>query len=322
MRNLVKCSKMKKVCIAAVIACAAFTAKAQEDYVPFPKSDAIWDVKAYKGSLYYHTDFSGLYYFITASDTLIDEINYPSILLCNGEYVCAVREENKKVYVNLPKYGEHLLYNFNLEVGDTIFYYIGAVARTLNQIAYYGYNILYVPHYKVVTSIGTIKLADGSVRKRLNLIGWKESWFGDTWVEGIGSLDWVGVLNPFVNDMLTNGDGFALVCFEQNKEKIYISSACEDCNCWRPNNIADVLPMEISIFPNPTTGKFSVFSSQFSEMNGEIEVFDVVGCNVGTYRIRPENTETTIDISHLANGMYFLKIQTDNGTVIKKVVKE
>ncbi|MCL2131920.1 MAG: T9SS type A sorting domain-containing protein [Lentimicrobiaceae bacterium] len=43
--------------------------------------------------------------------------------------------------------------------------------------------------------------------------------------------------------------------------------------------------------------------------------------NVGAKHVLP-NDEIVIDISHLANGMYFLKIQTDNGTVIKKVVKE
>jgi hypothetical protein len=30
----------------------------------------------------------------------------------------------------------------------------------------------------------------------------------------------------------------------------------------------------------------------------------------------------TIDISHLANGIYFLKIQTENGVVMKKIIKE
>ncbi|MCL2131917.1 MAG: M6 family metalloprotease domain-containing protein [Lentimicrobiaceae bacterium] len=75
------------------------------------------------------------------------------------------------------------------------------------------------------------------------------------------------------------------------------------------------------IYPNPTDGKLSVVSSQLSEMGGEIEVYNVVGQVVGTYRIRPENTEITIDISHLASGLYFLKIQTNEGIITKKVIK-
>ncbi|MCL2131510.1 MAG: T9SS type A sorting domain-containing protein, partial [Lentimicrobiaceae bacterium] len=73
----------------------------------------------------------------------------------------------------------------------------------------------------------------------------------------------------------------------------------------------------VRINPNPTTGKlkieFSVVGSPLS-----VELFDVVGQCVGVYAVRPEDTETVIDISHLANGMYFLKI--DGKTV--KVVKQ
>ncbi|MCL2132579.1 MAG: T9SS type A sorting domain-containing protein, partial [Lentimicrobiaceae bacterium] len=74
----------------------------------------------------------------------------------------------------------------------------------------------------------------------------------------------------------------------------------------------------LRIYPNPTTGKLSVVSYQLSEMTGDIEIFDVVGQIVGAYHIRPTNDEIVIDISHLANGMYFLKI---DGKVFK-VVKE
>ncbi|MCL2132321.1 MAG: T9SS type A sorting domain-containing protein, partial [Lentimicrobiaceae bacterium] len=81
--------------------------------------------------------------------------------------------------------------------------------------------------------------------------------------------------------------------------------------------------MNYVVYPNPTDGKFSVFGFQFSEMIGEIEIYDVVGrkYDVGAKHILPNN-EIVIDISHLASGLYFLKIQTDNGTVMKKVVKQ
>jgi len=73
----------------------------------------------------------------------------------------------------------------------------------------------------------------------------------------------------------------------------------------------------IRIHPNPTTGKLtiklSVVSSQLS-----VELFDVVGQCVGTWQTTPEQSEIVIDISHLANGIYFLKI---NGEMYK-VAKE
>ena len=74
----------------------------------------------------------------------------------------------------------------------------------------------------------------------------------------------------------------------------------------------------LQIYPNPTSGKLSVFSCQFSEMGGAVEIYDVVGQCVGAYRIRPTEDEIVIDISHLAAGLYFLKI--DNKII--KIVKQ
>ena len=83
------------------------------------------------------------------------------------------------------------------------------------------------------------------------------------------------------------------------------------------NGISENVLKNVVILPNPSTGKFSVVSSQFSEMSGEIEIFDVVGSLVGAYRIRPTNDEVVIDISHLSAGMYFLKMDNKVFKVVK-----
>ena len=72
-----------------------------------------------------------------------------------------------------------------------------------------------------------------------------------------------------------------------------------------------------TVYPNPTTGKLSVVSSQLSEMGGEVVIYGVVGQVVFTSALSSTSTETTIDISHLANGMYFLKIDGKTFKVIK-----
>ena len=75
------------------------------------------------------------------------------------------------------------------------------------------------------------------------------------------------------------------------------------------------------IYPNPTTGQLTI------EAKGEhigsplqIEIYNVLGQNVGANLcVRPIDSETaTIDISHLANGIYYLEINNQ----IVKFVKE
>ena len=78
---------------------------------------------------------------------------------------------------------------------------------------------------------------------------------------------------------------------------------------------------EITVKPNPTKGELHLRSYELQMKN--VEIYDVVGQNIGAnLRVRPENNEIIIDVSHLANGMYFLKIQTENGIVMKKFVKQ
>ena len=71
------------------------------------------------------------------------------------------------------------------------------------------------------------------------------------------------------------------------------------------------------VYPNPTTGKLSVVGSQFSETDAKVEIYDVVGCLLQS-KIVNLQSKIEIDISHLAAGLYFLKV----GNKVIKIVKE
>jgi len=70
----------------------------------------------------------------------------------------------------------------------------------------------------------------------------------------------------------------------------------------------------LRIYPNPTTGKFSVISEHLP-VEG-IEILDIYG-----KKQKAENA-TVVDISDLAAGLYFVKIRTKAGEVARKVVKQ
>jgi len=84
-------------------------------------------------------------------------------------------------------------------------------------------------------------------------------------------------------------------------------------------NILDI--SDIQIFPNPTTGKLQVTSDKLQVTN--VEVLDVLG-RVQNYSslVTPHSSAITLDISHLSAGVYFVRIETNEGAVIRKIVKE
>jgi len=94
----------------------------------------------------------------------------------------------------------------------------------------------------------------------------------------------------------------------------------------------------ITLIPNPTTGEFTINNEQLIINN--VEVFDVFGRKVGAKfpsnllegwtrsgrggkeGWQPQADGVVLDISHLASGIYFVKITTEKGVVVKKVVKQ
>jgi len=72
---------------------------------------------------------------------------------------------------------------------------------------------------------------------------------------------------------------------------------------------------EIVLYPNPAAVRFSVVASNKTIEN--ISVYNTTG------QLILENTTNieNVDISHLKNGMYLVKIKTDNGTYFKRLLK-
>ena len=73
----------------------------------------------------------------------------------------------------------------------------------------------------------------------------------------------------------------------------------------------------MNIFPNPTTGIFSI--SNLKESNSQLTIFDISGKLVQELEINTKHSG--IDISQLNTGIYFLKIQTNESSVVSKVLK-
>jgi hypothetical protein len=75
----------------------------------------------------------------------------------------------------------------------------------------------------------------------------------------------------------------------------------------------------IQIIPNPTTGQLRVTSDELQVTS--VEVFDIMGLNIFSPPVARHSSLVTIDIAHLPAGIYFVKIETEQGFVTKKVIK-
>lgn len=78
----------------------------------------------------------------------------------------------------------------------------------------------------------------------------------------------------------------------------------------------------IDVFPNPNDGIFYVNIESEEAENFQLELFDMNGRRLNDFIIENKNNTVTevFDVQHLSQGVYFLKVKTDNGVSIRKVV--
>lgn len=94
------------------------------------------------------------------------------------------------------------------------------------------------------------------------------------------------------------------------------TSNCITVNNVGINNMNTV--SDIFISPNPTNGIINIVSN-FQNINSEIKIMNSTGQRVFTTQLK--NVNTAIDISTIANGIYYIEIKAEYKTYRTKLVK-
>ncbi|MFA7688371.1 MAG: T9SS type A sorting domain-containing protein, partial [Moheibacter sp.] len=78
------------------------------------------------------------------------------------------------------------------------------------------------------------------------------------------------------------------------------------------------LENKITLYPNPTTG---IINLQTQQKVNSVSVYNLMGQKVSFHPLNKENT--SIDISNLSSGIYFVEVILNNNKKIKtyKVIK-
>ena len=75
-----------------------------------------------------------------------------------------------------------------------------------------------------------------------------------------------------------------------------------------------------STYPNPTTGIINIQSSNLNE-TVELAIYNLQGQVLVSDQRSPVNGAISVDLSTMNTGVYFIKIASEEGTVVKKVAK-
>ena len=182
-----------------------------------------------------------------------------------------------------------LLYDFTLEEGDE--FYVDELQANL-----------------VVDSVGSMTVGNRQ-RKILYLSAMGEQ---VVWCEGIGSFN--GLLNNYGNIGIADISE-ELLCVQNNDETVYHNPRFEEC--FIPANLPSTYMPSISIYPNPTSGKFRISTGG---KEGRADIYDSLGRKITSIESLGDGDE--FDLSGYGKGVYMVAFEIDGQHVEKKVVVE
>jgi hypothetical protein len=85
----------------------------------------------------------------------------------------------------------------------------------------------------------------------------------------------------------------------------------------------DLQAIDLQVYPNPSTGKFTLEGRFKAPSAWQVAIFDLTGKKVYEQDLGKTNSlQTEIDLSGWASGMYLLRLSNENQVFSQRVVKE
>ncbi len=83
--------------------------------------------------------------------------------------------------------------------------------------------------------------------------------------------------------------------------------------------IEDIASNNFEVFPNPTRDFLNIKSST---SNFEVKLMDIKGSIIENIQLIDKGDLTSINLSALNSGIYFLEFKSDNEVIVKKIIKQ
>lgn len=304
---------MKQLLVSILLIVSIGTKAQTWVYHPFPQVNSYWNMYQ---SAYCWAGVPGpvgqSYSIFVANDTLIGAETYhklyipylkfdstdctsPSVTL--NIYKGCIREDTiaKKVYYVEPTLSiEKLLYDFNLQVGDTIF---GKLETTPKD---------------TVISIDSVQTSGAGG-------GWVKRWLINSCyniyiIEGVGST--YGLIKPSPGCGPDAGETDLICMVGQVPMTGYIYPNITDCEMITSVNSISEEQFDVRIFPNPSVGSFQI---DFKEnLFKELTISNLLGDIILKENI---HTSNNFLVNNLDNGIYILTlVDKDKRKINRKII--
>ena len=92
-----------------------------------------------------------------------------------------------------------------------------------------------------------------------------------------------------------------------------------EINCGGTNLIDIENPLSVDIYPNPVNDKIYVDIETGVEIE-DVLIYDIYGRRLDLSAV--SHQPSVIDVKNLKSGIYFVKIKTEEGNIVKRFIKQ
>jgi|GEM_PF-6109415 hypothetical protein len=261
------------------------------------------------------------------ADTIIDDITYvydstePVLYLYRDDTI------SQKAYIRLtdefykivPKLThnvvEYPIYDFKLMYGDTITLY------DCDRWSVQGKEDTILRGVKYI--VNNVNVIDGrkniNLRMAYNTEDFDESLLNETWIEGVGSLEYMHGIHVFSKGIIPAGIA-RFMCMHEADNLLYVTEIGKMYNCYIHKDIADaeeqIKSDGMTIFGNP----YLCIKSAEDIATAQIKLVDICGRSIieGRYAFREH--ELHFPTTHLPKGAYILSIDAKSRITTLKLI--
>lgn len=207
-----------------------------------------------------------------------------------------IEQDNKYFMRNLVG-EEGLVYDFDVNVGDTVF--------INNPFGFISFEV-------AVTNIDSIFIEPANeYRKRITLFEFENLGNEEYWIEGIGSLAGI-TQSGWDMTLLTGLSEFTLLCYYEESELTYKDYSYPVC--FYPSvGISSYIhiEMDFNIFPNPVKDISSLILDNPNHQKLTIKIFNSIGSLINEHHVE-STTKIKIHSSAYPKGVYFYQVIQGN----------
>lgn len=227
-----------------------------------------------------------------------------SLFQNNLLYRGLLRAENSKVFYLDTLNQLDTLYDFSLNVGDSVLFDL----------------FLLHPEWLEITSIDSIQINGNYYRRQK----FEEpsittfDWLDEEWIEGIGSKH--GPLFPAFPVKFSEEipDSMLISCSFSNNQQVWQHPNYPSCYVNIVLNFDELELLGFKVYPNPFTDEIHLENSELRHF--ELTILNGLGQTVKSTQVNGERQ--IIDLTEMSEGIYFLKIENGRNSKSVKMIKK